>query len=266
MIDPKDLTIIVQGKLHRHTLARIQKYYKWAETILICCDVQDDRSILDQYDVTGCWIYRPDLTVADTTMNNFRGWFQCKSIYEGLKLVTTPYALKVRADYWVGNLEPFMAKMSEHPEKYVTNNMYFRPDWFAKYHISDHMVGGPTHLMLKGYELSCWRLENHSKELRACFNDNRFFSNQLWMYPIDGSTVPNASAEMPPGQGITPEVLIGTSLVFAKEGILEPERSKEQMINCFEIVPVEDMRPYLNKYFTSEPIHMGPYVNNVRDI
>lgn len=265
-MNPKDLTIVVQGRLHKHTLSRIQKYKKWADRILICCDLQDDISILDHYDVSGCEIYRPDLVVADTTMNNFRGWFQAKSIYEGVKLSTTSHTIKVRADYWAGNLEPFVQKMAECPEKYVTNNMYFRPDSFAKYHISDHMVGGPTELMIQGYKLATWRLENHSKELRACFNDYRFFTNQLWMYPINGSTVPNASAEMPPGCGVTPEVLIGTSLVYVKEGVLEPERSREQMINCFEIVPVEIMKPYLNKYNTSEALHAGPYINNVRDI
>jgi hypothetical protein len=267
-METKDLTILVQGKLHKHTLMRIQKYKKWADTILLCCDVQDDISILDQYDVSGCTVYRPDLTVADTTMNNFRGWFQCKSIYEGLKLVTTPYTLKVRSDYWVGNLEPFVQKMSEYPEKYVTNNMYFRPDWFAHYHISDHMVGGKTEDMLKGYEVACWRLENHSRELRQCYNDHRFFNNSLWEFPLpfDGQTVSNASAEMPSGEGITPEVLIGTSLVYAKNLIANAENVKEKMIQCFEIVPVEDMKPYLNKYFTNEILHWGPYINNVRDL
>lgn len=265
-MNPSELTILVQGKLHKHTLARIQKYKQWADNILICCDVQDDISILEEYDVSGCEIYRPDLTVADTTMNNFRGWFQVKSIYEGLKLVKTPYVLKVRADYWVGNLDPFVKKMSDYPDKYVTNNMYFRPDTFAKYHISDHMVGGKTEDMLEGYRLSCWRLENNSKELRECYNDHRFFDNDKWMYPIQGHTVSDASREMPPGEGITPEVLIGTSLVVAKGLTLDKEKSKEQMIQCFEIVPVEDMRPYLNKYFTSEPIHMGPYINDIRNI
>ena len=271
MIDPKDITILVQGKLHKHTLSRIQKYRKYGH-ILIGCDLQDDRAVLDEYNLEGCEIAYLDISIADTTFDCFRVYKQCKSIYEGLKHVKTPFVMKVRADYWVGNLEPFIQKMGEYPDKFVTNNMYFRPDRVAKYHISDHMVGGKTEDMLKGYEICCHRLENHSKEVREGFNDYRFLQNDKWEYweGKEGSSVPNASQEMPPGIGVAPEVLIGSSLVVAKGYPATKDESIEKMKACFEIVRVEDMLPYLNKYFTSEiphdGIHNGLEINDIREI
>jgi hypothetical protein len=268
MINPKDITILVQGKLHKHTLSRIQKYRKWGH-ILIGCDLQDDASVLEQYNLEGCEVAYLDISIAPTTFDCFRVYRQCKSIYEGLKHVKTPYAMKVRSDYWHGNLEPFIAKMSEYPNKFVTNNMYFRPDYVAKYHISDHMVGGKTEDMLKGYEICCHRLENHSQEMHEGFNDHRFLDNDKWEYweGKPGHQTPNNNIFLDgTGRGVAPEVLIGTSLVVAKGFKATREDSKEKMKQCFEIVRVEDMLPHLNKYFTSEITHSGPEIHDIKDI
>lgn len=263
-----DLTILVQGKLHKHTLSRIQKYRKWGH-VLIGCDLTDDRQILEQFNLEGCEIAYLDISIAPTTFDCFRVYRQCKSIYEGLKHVKTPYAMKVRCDYWIGNLEPFINKMSEYPDKFVTNNMYFRPDHVAKYHLSDHMVGGRTSDMLKGYEICCHRLENHSLDMQLGFNDHRFLDNSCWEYweGKEGMQAKDNSMFLDgTGRGVAPEVLIGTSLVVAKGYDATRENSREKMINCFEIVKCEDMLPHLNKYYTSEITHSGPEIHDIRNI
>jgi hypothetical protein len=122
--------------------------------------------------------------------------------------------------------------------------------------------------MLKGYEICCYRLENHSKEIREAFNDSRFLSNDKWMYypGMKGSTVANASSPLPPGYCLSPEVLIGTSLVVAKGFTLDRDKSREQMKECFEIVMAEDMKPYLSKYDSSWIPHDGAEIHSIEDI
>lgn len=242
------VSIIIQGKLHKHSLSRLQKYRKFGKVIL-CYDSDDNLDLLSQHDTSDIILIPISPEIPNTTFNCFNTWRQFWTTYNGLLRVETPFAIKVRSDNFIGNLSPMIEKMLLNPDKIISAALYFRPDAVAKFHPSDQLFGGPIELLLKGLEIACYRMENHSKELREAFNDHRMLSNDKFLYheSMSGSKINNASEPLPRGVGIAPEVLLGTSIVAAKGLVPSIESSKAQMKECFDIIRIEELIPYLSK-------------------
>lgn len=258
-------SIIVQGPLHKHSLSRLQKYRKYGEVIV--SHWEDDTLDPNDFDIEGVTFVKSNREHADTTFNCFNTWYHCYSTLQGLRVAQTPYAIKVRSDNFYGNLQPLLEQVLENPKKFNCGNLYFRPDAVQKFCPCDQIIGMETQLMLKTFELACWRMENQSSILRQGFNDHRQTTNLNYIYaqPIV-SIVPNASEEMPRGVGVSPEVLIGTSFFGALNIQAFPDLSKDLMKQHFKIIRIEDLGMYLGKDGTNHIPHGGAEINTIEEI
>jgi hypothetical protein len=63
--------------------------------------------------------------------------------------------------------------------------------------------------------------------------------------------------------GIVPEMLIGTSFLFSKNIFPNPDDSINIVKNNFNIVKVEDMGPYVNKFGSNEIEHNSLEIDNI---
>jgi hypothetical protein len=266
-----DVSIIIQGRLHRNSLDAIAGFREHGQVILDCPET-DDMSILEDYDLTDVKRVTHSSEIPSTTFNICSGYYHCSSALAGLRIAETEFAVKVRSDLFIGNIYPLIHKLRQNPDKYVCSHLYFRPDAVAKFHPSDQIVGMKTLVFIKAMEIACFRLANHSKQLRQCYNDHRQTSNELYVYPLPddviGSAVPDADLGLERGQGLTPEVLFGTSYLAAK-GIQQiPSNSRSIMLDHFDVVCLEDMFPYRDRYGNVNQIEPSgnPVIRRMEDL
>lgn len=135
----KSVTFIVQGSLTEEALRGIYNYKKLGRVIVSCWDV-DPKHVIDRVpnDV--------ELIVNKLKENdsyNFQNIkYHLESTINGLKRVTTPFAVKVRGDEYFTDLRRFVASVYFHPTKLTVCNFFFRKS--VLFHPSDHMFGGST--------------------------------------------------------------------------------------------------------------------------
>lgn len=207
-------------------------------------------------------------------------YYQCMSTLAGLNAAIRhgeetgeqyDIAIKLRSDQSFGNLTPIINAVKSNPDKYTCSNLHFRPDHISKFHASDKLIGAGIFRLR-----DCFRTA-----LRRCMAMPMHLSSGLYEIPaihptsppyaydtsccIDptyghSSVPPFAESDKEPPvlgrprklahnyDGVYPEVLIATSWLMA-QGIM-PNRffSRAQMKKHFQIVKVEDMLPYVNKY------------------
>jgi hypothetical protein len=253
-----DFSIIIQGRLHKNSLEALDVYRRYGQVILDSPE-SDDFSLLEGVDLDGIVRVTHPADMPNTTFNGCSGYYHCISILAGLRQATAEFSIKLRSDVLVGNLQPMLDKILQHPDKYVCSHLYFRPDRIAKFHPSDQIVGMKTDVFIETMEIACYRLIHHSEQLRQCFNDHRQCNNAFYTYYKDmpGSAIVDPDIGVPRGQGLTPEVLFGTSYLAAK-GILQiPAESRRIMLENFEVIALEDMFPYKDRYGNVNQIQMG---------
>lgn len=252
-----NVSIIVQGRLHSNSLSHLQEYRKWGPVILSHRE-DDDLARLKSVNMEGIVRVTHSPVIPDTTLNMCSGYYHALSVLTGLRKVTTEFAIKIRSDVFVGNLQPMIDKMAANPDKYVCSQMYFRPDHVSKLHPSDQIVGMKTSVFIATMEIACYRLANHSHELLQCFCDHRQDTNSNYTYyrGMPGSKQSYSDYTLPRGTGLTPEVLFGTSYLAAKDIIQVPAESRRIMKENFEVVRLEDMFPYIDGRGN---INMVPY-------
>jgi hypothetical protein len=203
-----------------------------------------------------------------------------------MEKVTTPYVLKLRTDQWYGNLVPFFDAVRKQPNKFICSNLHFRPDHICKYHPSDKLIGTNTKDMLETFRIASHRVKNEVVALMAgaymytentdiisekdLFNDiglysygdaNRKLATNYLEKPLLGTI-----QIFPAGYiGVVPEVVIGTSYLLAKGVYPAPNKSISIVKEHFDIVKVEDMVPYVNKFGTNEIEHNFVEIHNIED-
>jgi len=253
-----DFSIIVQGRLHPNSLGAISVYRQYGQVILDSPE-DDDFKLLDGIDLGGIIRVTHSSKLPATAFNGCSGYYHCSSTLVSLKEAKTLFSIKLRSDLSVGNLQPMIDKILENPDKYVCSHLYFRPDRIAKFHPSDQIVGMKTSVFTETMEIACHRLIHHSAELRQCFNDHRQCNNELYTYykGMPGNVILNPDDGVPRGQGLTPEVLFGTSYLAAKDIKQIPAESRRIMLENFEVVPLDSMFPYKDRYGNNNCTHLG---------
>ena len=84
--------------------------------------------------------------------NNSNIGYQTVTTLKGLEHVKTKYAIKLRCDEIYTDISPIIERIKDNPDKLVTNDVYFLPDPFVKFHPSDHIIGGTTDKIAKNYK------------------------------------------------------------------------------------------------------------------
>lgn len=144
---PCNVSFVIQGPLHENTPYTILYTAPYGS---ICLGLWDSDFSLVQTQVEQ---YNID--------NYYNKYFQIISTLKGLFQVKTEYAIKVRADEYYINFIPFLTKLQSLPSHQIlTSNIYFRKanDW--PYHISDHIMGARTEILLSMFS----QASKHAKE------------------------------------------------------------------------------------------------------
>lgn len=277
-----DFHFVIQGPLHKHSLYGIATNYKqYTDNITVSHWNTDKPDLIDYLDklrlsmdrpvvFRRCAIEPPD-EESYKIYNNQNVYYQVLSTHagvEGTSKVATPYTLKLRSDQWYGNLTPILDAIRAEPEKYTCANLHFRPDHLVKYHPSDKLFGMATELMEKTAKIAFNRLCTDQLMLMAgayAYTSNRTilpkkrireivepysYANQQRKLVTEYGEKPLAGTiQIIPGAyiGCVPEVIFGTSFLFAKGILPHPDESIRIVKENFQIVRVEDMLPYVNK-------------------
>jgi hypothetical protein len=282
-----DFTLVIQGPLHENSIYGLLNNYKeYTDNIILSHWDSDDMEMLryiSEYNLN-VKIITNKMHIDYNVFNGQNVYYQVYNTLEGLKEVKTKYVIKLRTDQWFGNLTPFFESVKNNKEKYTCSNLHFRPDNLYKFHPSDKLIGGKTELIKKTFELSLYRLKNNVQALMAgayMYSDDKsicspdLFKKYIKTYSYSDPTRPLATQYpdhpmlgtiqiLPAGYiGIVPEMLIGTSFLFSKNIFPNPDDSINIVKNNFNIVKVEDMVPYVNKFGSNEIEHNSLEIDNI---
>jgi hypothetical protein len=274
-----NFTLVFQGPLHQNFIYGLLNNYKeYTDNIIISHWDTDNLDLLQyiiEYNISAKIITNK----FHKNINVFNGqnvYYQVFNTLRGLEEVNTEYVVKLRTDQWFGNLEPFFEKILKNDTKYVCSNLHFRPDGLMKYHPSDKLIGGRSEILLDTFKIAMERITNNSQILLAggymYSDDNTVCTDELiskylkhYDYSNPNRTLFTKYPEipqigtiqiLPAGYiGTVPEIIIGTSFLFSKKIFPNPDNSIQLVKDNFEIVRVEDMIPYVNKFGTSEIEH-----------
>jgi hypothetical protein len=147
MIDRTKYTLVLQGKLHEHTI-RMCNFHKDIETIVSTWEpYASARTFLES-------ALRPNLKIVTNPIpdveeinNDANRYYQYISSLYGIEMVNTEFVIKARTDEYYSNLDFIIAASDSMPDKIVTNNVFFRKTRFYPYHPSDHLMLGKANYM-----------------------------------------------------------------------------------------------------------------------
>ena len=152
-----EFSIVIQGPLSVNTLLMV-KYHsdKYETTIVAPRDsnmkiANELHSIIkDKKHKVSLFLYNPEVEYE----NPQNRYYQIYSTTLGLQNSNSLYSIKFRSDEFYSNIEPFIEAIKTYPNRIVTSDIFFRKSTSYKYHISDHVIGGKTELMLEGLEFA----------------------------------------------------------------------------------------------------------------
>lgn len=283
-----NFTLVIQGPLHENSIyGLLNNYPEYTDNIIVSHWDTDNPELFryfKEYSIQAEVITNKQ-NIDYNIFNGQNVYYQVYNTLKGLEKVKTEYVIKLRSDQWFGNLEPFFEAVLQNPDKYTCSNLHFRPDSLIKYHPSDKVIGGKTDLILNTFNNALYRLKNNVQALLAgafMFSDDKSICTpelfnkyiKLYNYADQNRQLVTQYPEtpqigtiqiLPAGYiGIVPEILIGTSFLFAKHIFPNPDKSIEIVKENFNIVRVEDMVPYINKFGTNEIEHNSLEINFIK--
>jgi len=156
----KQITFVIQGKAHINSILNVENYLKYGKVVFSCYE-NDDPKLLEI--IEDLCETKPDVRIVKNRFpppfqnfelyNRQNAFLQGYSSLNGLKIVDTEYAIKIRSDEYYENFSNFISSMISCPEKYTTINFIFRKDECYKFHPSDHLFGCKTEILLKCFEI-----------------------------------------------------------------------------------------------------------------
>jgi len=167
--------------------------------------------------------------------------YQSATSLNGLKLVKTEYAIKVRCDEKYTDISKFIKVMKSAPEKITTSNFLFTSDDFSQFHISDHVIGGKTENLIGMFDNTSMLCKHYTNKTD----------------PITGSdlAIDNYRNGKTKNDEISPESLLFLCFLAYKEIEIDCSKSIEIMNDNCQLVELTDMGDFL--------CHMSciPYTN-----
>jgi len=226
-------SLVIQGPLRYQSIDNINKYLDIFDEIVISHWAKDTLDISHLMHNPKIKIVKNEECNVKPAYNQSSVYYQVYTTLHGLFACNNDNVIKVRSDYFIGDLRPIMNKIIE-TNKIVCSNIHFRPDKRTKYHISDPVIGGGLLKMQKGFERAVYYCENSFK--------------------IKGLVLD------------APEPIIGTSFVIALLGDVDPSNSIKQMKEIFDVVKIEELGVCIAKDGSSVIYQTSPYINNMDEL
>lgn len=242
----EEITLVIQGPLHHHAVNKIVNYSKIFENIIYSCWDYDERKH-EMATLNNALNLGYKLEIVKSNLDGIKNFHNSQNIFyqtlttlNGTNFVKTKFVIKTRCDEFYLGLGAFAKEVIDNPDFIINTNIFFRPDSCCKFHSSDHLIGGKTSIIQKGF-------------------------NSLYLNLLNNKY--NEPAEC----------LITKNLLLAKDVQLDYSKSREIMKNNFRIFRLSDLSangPIMvscgNKFFRSEAELIAfdniPRINNMQDI
>jgi hypothetical protein len=150
-----NLTIVVQGPFNIVSLTNLETYAKFGRVVV--AGWQNIPEDLMRSVVEACRVAKAELVImpaisCDSCMNPQNVFYQCHSTLQGLRRVTTRFAIKVRSDEAYENLEPVIERLHRDPQRIWSGSVFFRRDIQHKFHAGDHILAGDRQILARGFK------------------------------------------------------------------------------------------------------------------
>jgi hypothetical protein len=169
-----DLTIVIQGPANRlgkigKGILNIPSYKKYTDNIIISTwinpEVKPSKRFLEKNGV----IYIEDDPEKYSSFLKFNNvHLQAATSLNGMKVVKTKYAIKVRTDESYSDLNIFIDTMKSNEELLITSEPFYRRPLLKRYDeeyaysmISDHVMGGKTKKIRKMFSTTSKKCRTH---------------------------------------------------------------------------------------------------------
>ena len=146
------ITIVVQGPLHKNGVWMIPVYRQYGEVIVSTWDDASEEMIVQCREYGAQVVTSPMVDVSEK-MNFLNIHRQATSTLRGLELVKTEFVVKVRCDETYITLEPIIAAVLADTHPYICLDIHVRPYGLMPNHPSDHLIGGKTALLRSAFTL-----------------------------------------------------------------------------------------------------------------
>lgn len=263
-----NLTIIIQGILHKNTIKCLENYPLYCKKIIVSYwNTDDDNLIKDlkKFENENVILIENEFHINPNAFNEGNIYYHTYTSLSASKLVDTEYTLKMRSDQWFENLTHILDVMVNNPNKFVCSDLHFRPDNVYKYHASNNSYGCKSDLFLKMMKISFKRTTEHTNALLAgayMYYDCNLFTPELFQkhiinkrknlqfftrYP-DTPVLNTIQIMTHGGVGVIPEQLTTTSFLLAINIIPIPENSIQIMKDNVEIFNIHKLGKHVNKF------------------
>ncbi len=151
-INKDDLTIVIQGPAHIHSINNLNNYFKFASKIIMSCygtcDIEIDKN---NYKDKGSLIVLKNTLPQIPCFNGLSGYYHSFSTLQGLSVVSSSFTIKVRSDEYYSDLTKFTEVMARNPNCWTTNNIFFKRADKEPFHPSDHVIGGNSFALRQAF-------------------------------------------------------------------------------------------------------------------
>jgi hypothetical protein len=163
----QSLCILVQGPLNNRMLESVPIYLSYIKSldndlssVVISCWEGDDMSVIKELkpenepflDVIVNKKSECPSNIARLTKHGASPWiFQNYTSQEGSNKSKAYFLIKTRSDEIYPSINLFHEKILKNPYKITTSDIFFRNDSRAKFHISDHLIGGRTNVLKEAF-------------------------------------------------------------------------------------------------------------------
>lgn len=175
-----DFTLLIQGEITRfpRNLKKTIEKHIDQFNIIICGYNHEDTKFLKKYPVTVLTIPYFNSPLRNTTLE-----YQIETTLNGLLHITSPFTIKMRTDEYYENLDPILDIAYEHPDKYITNNIFFisanQPHEVL--HPSDHVICSKTTMFQNGLK-TAKSLLRHIEQNPFQFKYTHSISTEAWLF------------------------------------------------------------------------------------
>lgn len=176
------ITFIIQGKLHPNSINHIELYKQYGDVVVSTwtpCG-GDETQLLRRALRSGACVVTSNPTIRGYNRQNVMR--QCVTTLAGLRKVDTELFIKLRTDEYYTKWDTFIETIINNPNCITTNNVFFRPDCDAKFHPSDHVVGGKTATFRKVFSTIFKKLREYEEWLYLY--PPHFFAERDWRIPF----------------------------------------------------------------------------------
>jgi hypothetical protein len=147
--------LLVQGKWHTTWLTQWDHYQEVFDEIIISTYKQDLAELISHENLI--LNHKVRIVLNDDAFPPGVDWYgniwhQCKTTLNGLKLTQSAHVVKCRTDEYWSNMHMVRDRIKQ-DARLLSINIYFKKWNVFPLHIGDHLFGGSTAQLTKGFEL-----------------------------------------------------------------------------------------------------------------